>query len=420
MRRVLFFLVLVAALALIAVPQAFASALVVDKDKVQCPKATFTSIQAAVNAAVPGDTIKVCADQYNESVTVNKPSLKLLGTSDVPDCTVLSAADPTKDAIVTGGSFSFSLTNNNITLSGFVVQGASGIGIRTSDAFSGYQITGNTAQNNGLDGINFNSGGTNQSRVDHNCFRTNGRDGLASEIGNLRNALVDHNATYRNPGGGLDFTGAGARAYVTVTRNLGVENGFSSYSLDNSIGSSIIDNVSRGTPTSNIQGAGIDLGGANNGLEISHNTVDGGIGNGIRFDVNIFIPVFPAPSVGLNVSSNTVTHSGGSGIIAIGPTAANTGSVTLSLFSGNDSSLNGLDGFRIEAFNNNNRFVNNDADKNGRDGIHNETATGNTFESNHMFLNVEFDARDDNRPANTWTHNSCDTDSPPGTICGVG
>ncbi len=44
--------------------------LTVDDDKVQCPAAGFTSIQSAVDAAGPGDTINVCRGTYNENVTV--------------------------------------------------------------------------------------------------------------------------------------------------------------------------------------------------------------------------------------------------------------------------------------------------------------------------------------------------------------
>ena len=36
------------------------SVLIVDDDKVQCPNAQFTSISAAVAAAAPGGTIRVC------------------------------------------------------------------------------------------------------------------------------------------------------------------------------------------------------------------------------------------------------------------------------------------------------------------------------------------------------------------------
>jgi len=52
--------------------------LLVDDDKVQCPAATFTSIQAAVNAANPGSLIRVCPGTYREQVFINK-SLSIEG-----------------------------------------------------------------------------------------------------------------------------------------------------------------------------------------------------------------------------------------------------------------------------------------------------------------------------------------------------
>ncbi len=51
--------------------QALAKApIVVDDDGVECPEATYSSIQDAVNDAAPGDKIKVCAGVYYESVVI--------------------------------------------------------------------------------------------------------------------------------------------------------------------------------------------------------------------------------------------------------------------------------------------------------------------------------------------------------------
>ena len=47
-------------------PNAYAATHTVDDDKADCPAATFTSIQAAVDAAASGDTITVCAGDYAE------------------------------------------------------------------------------------------------------------------------------------------------------------------------------------------------------------------------------------------------------------------------------------------------------------------------------------------------------------------
>ena len=52
--------------------------LLVDDDKVQCPRAAFTSIQAAVTAASPGSTILVCPGVYPEQVRIDKP-LTIIG-----------------------------------------------------------------------------------------------------------------------------------------------------------------------------------------------------------------------------------------------------------------------------------------------------------------------------------------------------
>src|SRR5437588_10490928 len=47
--------------------------LVVDDDQAPFPNATYTSINAAILAAMPGDTIKVCPGDYKETVLVDKP-----------------------------------------------------------------------------------------------------------------------------------------------------------------------------------------------------------------------------------------------------------------------------------------------------------------------------------------------------------
>jgi nitrous oxidase accessory protein NosD len=70
--------------------------LLVDDDKVQCPQATFTSIQDAINAASPGSLIRVCPGTYREQLTINK-SLSIEGDNGVivlPGNMVANATGP--------------------------------------------------------------------------------------------------------------------------------------------------------------------------------------------------------------------------------------------------------------------------------------------------------------------------------------
>lgn len=52
--------------ALAAAGPASAATLSVDDDRADCPAATYTSIQSAITAAAPGDTVTVCAGDYAE------------------------------------------------------------------------------------------------------------------------------------------------------------------------------------------------------------------------------------------------------------------------------------------------------------------------------------------------------------------
>src|SRR4051812_28537316 len=60
-------------------PAAAAVTRAVDDDGVQCPAARYASIQAAVDAAGPGDTVLVCDGAYREQVTIGagKDGLRL-------------------------------------------------------------------------------------------------------------------------------------------------------------------------------------------------------------------------------------------------------------------------------------------------------------------------------------------------------
>jgi len=185
-----------------------ASTFVVD-DNLACPGATFTTIQAAVNAASSGDTIKVCPGTYNELVQVNK-TLTILGAQSGVDART-RAVPVASESVVGSGDGAFQILENNIVIDGFTIQGvnnppnifpsALGAGIWTNPGFSGtnggHQIRNNIIQNN-IVGIFLHNDGTFATKVDHNRIQNNNNPGPASGTGidselGLTNATIDSN-----------------------------------------------------------------------------------------------------------------------------------------------------------------------------------------------------------------------------------
>lgn len=135
MRKAYAFLPVVAAMAaaLPAAPSYAASTLIVSAGgpTATCPNATYTTIGAAVTAAVAGDTIHVCPGTYNEIVEVTKPDLTLEGETTLPqNCDQFVAPDPTVDSIIdftsATGEGLVNLREDNIQFRGFTVQNNQG------------------------------------------------------------------------------------------------------------------------------------------------------------------------------------------------------------------------------------------------------------------------------------------------------
>jgi nitrous oxidase accessory protein NosD len=420
--------------------------LVVDGDGVQCARADFTSIQAAVDAAQPGDLIRVCPDLYTESVVVDKP-LTLKADPDAVeaiDCfqPTLGELPTDQQAIIDpagdGFSIAFKLEADDVVLAGFVVQGAY-VGIDASDRFSGYRVHHNLIRLNKLFGMDFGSEGTHESRVDHNCFRDALQSdwgllswGLVSELDDdslwafppvgdergewnardLRNARLDHNSTFRNQAG-LEAAGPGVRDLVTFEHNVSREDR-TGIALQNATESAIVENEITAAA-----GISIGVGGGNDGIEIRSNTARPAQGWGMMITRIGFLDVFPA-SRNVVVTQNDFSN----GQVGIGVQAA--GSLLDSTISENITSENRGSGIFLAAGNTGNMVRGNHSDNNGITGIGALLgATGNTFEQNSMHGNGLRDARDLNPLVNgmlpnVWTGNDCLTDFPAGMICGIG
>ena len=86
---------------------------------------TYPTIQAAVIAALPGQTITVDPGVYNESVLVDKPLITIDGAQAGVDARTRSGA-PASESIVQGpgGSTAFQIAASDVKLDGFTVQNA--------------------------------------------------------------------------------------------------------------------------------------------------------------------------------------------------------------------------------------------------------------------------------------------------------
>jgi parallel beta-helix repeat protein len=115
--------------------------------------ADFTSIQAAVNAANPGDEIIVKPGIYEENIEITK-TLTVLSESDNFSDTIIQAADSSKDV--------FGIWANEVSIKGFSIRGSdSAAGIHFFGV-TGCRIEHNMLSNNscGVDLYMFSSGNT--------------------------------------------------------------------------------------------------------------------------------------------------------------------------------------------------------------------------------------------------------------------
>lgn len=395
--------ILVAACAAIAavLPAApsHAAVLVVDDNAVQCPSAAFTTIQAAVTAASPGDTIRVCAGTYNEVVTVDKANLQLIGPAVPPvgtACRQISAPNPNTQAIIqsTGGSGTVRLSANGIGFSRFTVQNnTASYGVVTSGAHSGFQIRQNLIQDNVI-GVYFNTNGTTLSKVELNCVRRNNEPGAASGSGiysdaGLSNADIETNTFSANANSGilLDAPAAGGIARIKINRNTSLEDRaflFIFKSSNVSVGNNNIQN--------NFDAPGIFLGDGNTNMTVTFNIIERGF-LGLR--ANAF---GLTPNTNITIANNVITDSESTAVghaISVAPN-----SLTNSAITRNNADGNAGDGIRIDAGGN----------------------TGNTLTSNVAQNNGMLDCRDSTTgtgtagTANTWTGNVGPNASPP-DIC---
>ncbi|MGB6874247.1 MAG: right-handed parallel beta-helix repeat-containing protein [Dehalococcoidia bacterium] len=163
-------LALVLALGLVAVPMAGTVGAQTERHvAINCtgiPSPCYTSIQAAINASAPGDTILVHPGKYYETLFINK-SLTLQSTDGWQDTTI----DPAVQSIIRIEG------DVDVTVQGLEITGADSYGIYISEVFSTVNILDCFIHDNISDGILV-VGGGDVLNIERNIISQNGGSGI--------------------------------------------------------------------------------------------------------------------------------------------------------------------------------------------------------------------------------------------------
>jgi nitrous oxidase accessory protein NosD len=272
-------------------PTRAATVLLVDNDTVldgcDAGAAPFGTIQEAVDAADPGDLVRVCPGTYDETVTVpvDKHGLIFEGAKAGIDA---RSRSQTGESIITsnGAGGVVRLLADDVVWDGFLIaDNVRGPGMYTSPEASGYVIRNTVFNDNGL-GLYLNANGEVLTRVRHNRFTANNEfenpiagNGIYSDQG-ASCVLIADNLFERHNGAGILFADSGKPQHcVDVERNESIDDRtFAAFFASSHVRliSNTVQSQREGTP-----GSAIFIGARNKAVVVKGNHIRSTDGNGI-------------------------------------------------------------------------------------------------------------------------------------------
>ncbi|MBI1848927.1 MAG: HYR domain-containing protein [Planctomycetes bacterium] len=189
---------------------------------------TYPTIQDAVNASMPGDTILVGPGTYGPLIIVDR-SLTISGAA-----SGTSGCDPSRpvfmgESILNDPQGGFQINADNVTIDGFVIQdadgslaGGQGSGIAVSPTVSGTHIVNCVFTNNSV-GLTVESNGSVTTVVANNKFDSNNlpaptNTGIGiSSISGVPNLNVDGNCFVNNAVASIFLQGTGGTLQANIT-----------------------------------------------------------------------------------------------------------------------------------------------------------------------------------------------------------
>lgn len=393
MPRVRHVIALVPTALLLLLPDAAnAAAILVVDDNMACAGAAFNTIQAAADAATAGDTVKVCAGSYPETVTVTK-TLIFKGAKAGIDARTRAN---TGESVVQGAGGGFAVQANGVVIDGFIVKNATGPGIYLYGAHNGSTVTNNVIKNNTM-GIYANSSGAGLTIVSLNLITDNNTDGSAAGNGiysdqGLTGGRIKNNQFERNMNAGVLIAQTATTVDdLTVSGNRSVDNS-SFVAIFHGTNVRVKGNITGDTnPADNeAQGSAIFIGGNTAGATVANNIVKNSPFHGIALRMT---------ASGLTVQGNKIRNAILDGISV---TTSTPGAATITA---NDVKYSGQNGIALR-----------------------DSTTGNTITGNTSVLNSvsDVDCSDETLgeatagTANTWTGNTGATSYPPGLCTSPG